>query len=113
MKRDAMGVQARAVLREPARALRLVTDVNVPAAVTPQPMPGPALALGSPEAVRRTEVAVLRAGLAERDARIADLEGENRALRRAVDAARAEGERAERARHVRTMSGRLPSILTR
>lgn len=113
MKRDAMGAQARAVLREPARGLRLVTDGGVPAAVMPRPMPGPALALGSPDAVRRTGVAVLRAALAERDARIADLEGENRALRRAVDAVRAEGERTERARNVRTMGGRLPSILTR
>ena len=41
-----------------------------------------------------------------------ELEHENRRLARAVEAARADGERAERERTVRTMGGRLPSILT-
>ena len=44
--------------------------------------------------------------------RVTELEHENRRLAAAVDAARAEGERAERERTVRTMGNRLPSILT-
>ena len=53
------------------------------------------------------------AGEVERLAgRVAALEHENRRLAAAVEAARAEGERTERERTVRTMAGRLPSILT-
>ena len=44
--------------------------------------------------------------------RCAALEHENRRLAAAVEAARAEGERVERERTVRTMGHRLPSILT-
>ena len=43
--------------------------------------------------------------------RVADLEHANRRLSAAVEAAQAEGERIERERTVRTMAGRLPSIL--
>ena len=42
-----------------------------------------------------------------------ELEHANRRLAAAVEAARADGERTERARTARTMGGRLPSILTR
>lgn len=53
----------------------------------------------------------LRAAVERLELRVAELEHENRGLRRAAEAARAEGERAERERTVRTMAGRLPSIL--
>ena len=49
------------------------------------------------------------AGLREK---VAALEHENRRLAAAIEAARAEGERVERERTVRTMGNRLPSILT-
>ena len=62
-------------------------------------------------------VARARAGVARELERLRqrnlELEHANRRLERAVAAARAAGERAERERTARTMGGRLPSILTR
>ena len=58
---------------------------------------------GQPQTVRELERLRQRVG---------ELEHANRRLERAVAAARADGERAERERSARTMGGRLPSILT-
>ena len=55
---------------------------------------------------------VADAGRRLRLVRVAELGHENRRLAAAVEAARAEGERAGRGRTVRTMGHRLPSILT-
>ena len=124
--RRALGEQGRAALRLVEAAPPLPGSSSRPTSSGPAaaPAPGPAaerLPIGVSalpaaawreivEARARAEVMRELERLRERNR---ELEHANRRLAAAVEAARADGERAERERTARTMGGRLPSILAR
>lgn len=104
------GAAAIAEIREPGRILRYPAGDLPPIVQARRPNPAPALRLGDPVSTRSLEAVVLRAALAERERRIAELEGELAHALRQVDAAREAGRRDEREVNARTLGGRVPSI---
>ena len=102
---------------EPGRPTPPPSVVADPATEPPPGEPLPPGVSALPAAAWRAIVADLARAATEREVerlreKVAELEHENRRLAAAIEAARAEGERAERERTVRTMGHRLPSILT-